>query len=93
MVELSNEVIEGRRCELIDYTGKVVISRAEEEKRFRDEIRRDKALTGNRAPWVVTSEPPGYDLKYVWNNDPTNRMKQIYNKVAEKLKEEKGLVQ
>ena len=34
MVELLDGTVEGRRCELIDYTGKVVISRAEEAKRI-----------------------------------------------------------
>ena len=47
MVKMLDGNVEGKRCELIDYTGKVVISRPEEEKIIQDEILRVKALTSS----------------------------------------------
>ena len=85
MVRLKEEGV------MIDYTIKVVISRAEETKRIRDEIWQLKALTGNQAPWVVTNKPRGYGPSNIWEDNPLNKLKQISKPAAENLEREKGI--
>ena len=50
-----------------------------------------KALTNNRAPWVVTNEPPGYAPNNIWEDNPLNKLNQISKPAAENLEREKGI--
>ena len=90
-VEMLDGEFEGRRCEMIDYTRKGVISGAEEEKRIKDKIQQVKTLTGNQKPWVITNAPPGYNANDIWEHDPVNKLKQINKTAAENLEREKGI--
>ena len=84
-----NGGITGKRCQAIDYTGKVIISPEEEEKRIRNEIQRVKGLKGNRPPWIQKSYPPDYDPTDIWEEDYIGIMKNIGKSIEERLKKEK----
>ena len=42
--------VEGKRCAMVDYTGKVIIPEKEENRRIKEEIKRVKSLTSRREP-------------------------------------------
>ena len=85
-----NGGITGKHCQAIDYTGKVIISPEEEEKRIRNEIQRVKGLKGNRPPWIQKSHPPDYDPTDIWEEDYIGIMKNIGKSIEERLKKEKN---
>ena len=49
VVEKLDGTIEGRRCEMIDYTGKILVSHNDYKKKQKEEIYQVKALTGKKA--------------------------------------------
>ena len=91
IVELHDGTREGRRCKMIDYTGKIILCAEEYESRVQKEIKRVKKLTGDRAPWVVKNIPDGYDDSLVWEQDPLSRLVGVTKGVAKSLLENKGI--
>ena len=87
-VKMMDGRIIGKRCQAIDYTGKVIISPEEEEKRIRNEIQRVKGLKGNRPPWIQKSYPPDYDPTDIWEEDCIGFIKNIGKSIEKRLKKE-----
>ena len=50
-IKKDDGTIEGRRCRMIDYTGRVVVSAKEENQQIKKEVNRVKRVTSKRAPW------------------------------------------
>ena len=49
VVEKLDGTREGRRCEMIDYTGKIIVSQNDYKKKQKEEIYQVKALTGQKS--------------------------------------------
>ena len=90
-VERLDGEVEGRRCEMIDYTGKVVISGTEEVKRIKDKIRKMKSLTSNRQPWVVTNKPPDYNPTISGSMTQFISLSRLTKKLQKIWREKRGL--
>ena len=87
-VKMMDGRIIGKCCQAIDYTGKVIISPEEEEKRIRNEIQRVKGLKGNRTPWIQKIYPPDYDPTDIWEEDYISIMQNIGKSIEKRLKKE-----
>ena len=67
----------GKRAKLIDYTGKLIISEEEHERRINDEIERVRRIKGKQ--WITKTYPMHYDENNIYKNDPHSVFKQIGN--------------
>ena len=76
-VEKRDGSIEGRRCVLIDYTGKVIVSDKEEKQRIKEESNRVRGFISKRAPWYQADLPKDYDPKHIWDLDSPENLTQI----------------
>ena len=81
--------IEGRRAQMIDYTGKVIISEEELNKKIEHEIERVRINGGKK--WVTYTYPAGYNSDQIFENDSLIVFKQIGKSVCERLKTERNL--
>ena len=81
-VEREDGVIEGRRAMPFDYSGKVVLSIKDWNKKEKEEILRVKNLQGNALPWVETQHE---EAGMFHGNDRVTKIQNIGKKTAERL--------
>ena len=92
-VKMPNGLIIGKRAEIIDYTGKVIISEEEENRRIQMEIERVRGISKNskNKKWKTITYPPGYSSRNIYENDPICFLKQIGSTVCSRLLEKHNL--
>ena len=89
-VKMPCGTVVGKRADLIDYTGKVVISEEEEIKKMQSEI--EKVKKNGEKKWITYAYPSDYNSNSIFDLDSLFVLKQIGTAVWQRLQEKKAFL-